>query len=566
MIKIKDSNTVSFYKEYWSDNEVFLANCLNIESFEGSMEADIRVVNKESLYAFMKNCFPSFLYAKEKKSQRDIVFQQIKNMYRISATNFLDDYYSKLNYPHDLFRHQKEALFEMANRRCTLLSFEQGLGKTITSASLSKMLGVSRTIIVCPSLVKWNWFRNMTEDWGFSPLYWTIYDRRQAQTINAFRERFVVINYEMVEKFFTELTRGECGHIIVDECHYVKNPSTRRSKALRKLISHYPDARVTLLSGTPITNRINDLFGYLKVCGHPLGKNYKKFKERYCKMASARGGERVAGSKNVPELRDRLKNFMIRKKTEECVDLPDLIINKYYIDTEDVKQKYNEELEKFYDNKITFDKVNDATEKARIKTKMNANLHTLNKITATAKVDAIAELVDRLWEEGKKAIVFSGYKLPLAMLEERYGNRCVKIDGSVSAHKRDALITKFKDDDKCHLFLGNFKAAGVGINLVNANHVIFMNFPFTPDDLEQPYKRAHRIGQTEVVQTYYTIGRDTIDENIFDIIQNKTEDINNLIDNEKKGVVHYDSIPNKLFRDLFKKRGLITEENKFEKV
>jgi SWI/SNF-related matrix-associated actin-dependent regulator 1 of chromatin subfamily A len=384
--------------------------------------------------------------------------------------------------------------------------------------------------------------------------------------IKAFRERFVVINYEMIDKYFDEITRGECGHIIIDECHYIKNPSTRRSKAVRKLVEHYPDARVTLLSGTPITNRINDLFGYLKVCNHPLGKNYKKFKERYCKMSSTRGGSKVMGSKNVPELRDRMKNFMIRKKTEECVDLPDLIINKYYIDTDDIKKKYEEELENLYQNKLTFDEMTDERKKAQMRTKMKANLHTLNRLVATAKVEAISDLIDRLWEEGRKVIVFAGYKDALNGLEQIYGSKCVKIDGSVSAHKRDALITRFKEDPKCHVFLGNFKAAGVGINLVNARDVIFMNFPFTPDDLEQPYKRAHRIGQKETVQVYYTIGKETIDENIFGIIENKTQDINEMIDNDKNGVIHYDSIPNRVFRDLFKKRGLVHEHDGFEKV
>lgn len=566
MIKIKDEHTVAFHKAQWSENEEYLAKCLDIINVNGVMEADIRVVNKDGIFSFMRNCFAYFLNSSEQKNHREYIFSSIKSMYKSSAHTFSDGYLSKLNYPLDLFRHQKEALFEMSNRQHTLLSFEQGLGKTITSASLSKMLGVSRTIIICPSLVKWNWFRNMTEDWGYSPLYWSIYDRKPAQSIKAFRERFVVINYEMIDKFFDDITRDECGHIIIDECHYIKNPSTRRSKSVRRLVNHYSGARVTLLSGTPITNRINDLFGYLKVCNHPLGNNYKKFKERYCQMASTRGGSKVMGSKNVPELRDRIKNFMIRKKTEECVDLPALIINKYYIDTDDVKKKYEEELENLYQNKLTFDQMVDEREKAQMRTKMKANLHTLNRLVATAKIDAISDLIDRLWEQGRKVIVFAGYKDALSGLETIYGERCVKIDGSVSSHKRDGLITRFKEDPKCHVFLGNFKAAGVGINLVNARDVIFMNFPFTPDDLEQPYKRAHRIGQTENVQVYYTIGKDTIDENIFEIIQDKTQDINEMIDNDKKGVIHYDSIPNKVFRDLFKKRGLISSDGGFEKV
>ena len=92
-----------------------------------------------------------------------------------------------------------------------------------------------------------------------------------------------------------------------------------------------------------------------------------------------------------------------------------------------------------------------------------------------------------------------------------------------------------------------------------------MNFPFTPDDLEQPYKRAHRIGQTEKVNVYYTICKETIDETIFNIISDKTRDINELIDAEKSGVVHYESIPNRVFKDLFKRRGIVSK-GEFESV
>lgn len=564
-IAIEDNYTVSFHKPYWSDHEVFLSKCLNMRMEKDVIKADVRIVNKGSLYVFIKNSFSYFLLSDGLKARRDYIFKSFKNMYYNNAIEFNENYYSKTSFPHDLYRHQKEGVLEMSNRQYTLLSYEQGLGKTITSASVSKILNIKRTIIVCPSLVKWNWFRNMTDDWGFNPMYWTIYDRMPAQMIKAFRERFVVINYEMVDKYFDEITKDGCGHIIVDECHYVKNPSSRRSKHLKRLVDYYPDAKVTLLSGTPITNRINDLFGYLKLCNHPLGKNYTAFKQQYCVTSSTRGGKAVIGSKNVPELRDRLKNFMIRKKTEECIDLPSLTINKYYIDTQDIKAKYEEELENLYQAKMRMDGL-EGHEKAQAKMGMKANLHTLNRLVATAKIESISKLINELWDNNRKVVVFAGYKDALNGLEEIYKERCVKIDGSVSSHKRDGLITKFKDDPNCHVFLGNFKAAGVGINLVNARDVIFMNFPFTPDDLEQPYKRIHRIGQTEKCNAYYTIGKDTIDENIFEIISDKTKDINELIDNEKKGVVHYDSIPNKVFKDLFRKKGLLKENEEFESV
>ena len=111
-------------------------------------------------------------------------------------------------------------------------------------------------------------------------------------------------------------------------------------------------------------------------------------------------------------------------------------------------------------------------------------------------------------------------------------------------------IDRFKNDPECYVFLGNMKAAGVGINLVNSSDVIFMNFPFTPDDLEQAYKRAHRIGQNQKVRVYYTYAKGTIAERIFSLIDDKTVDINAIVDEGKGGVVHYGNIQGKLWKDL----------------
>ena len=156
------------------------------------------------------------------------------------------------------------------------------------------------------------------------------------------------------------------------------------------------------------------------------------------------------------------------------------------------------------------------------------------------------------------------------MLEKEFEGNCVRIAGDVGSHKRQVLIDKFKQDDDCFLFLGNFQAAGIGINLTNANDVIFMNFPFTPDLLEQPYKRCHRIGQKEAVRVYYTLAKGTIDEHVFRIIVDKKRDIDQLVDKGRKGVVHYDNLQGELFSSLFndyeKMKGIKSQKQQFQKV
>ena len=559
-IDILNRYELQFYKPVWNDNEIELAECLSITFKDGYHIADIRVTNNKSLFIFLRRCFPSILLSDNSKAFRLELFSRLKYMYKDLDDEFLNIHYKSLGYKLDLYDHQKEALAQMMYRKVNLLAFEQGLGKTLTSASMSKLLKVNRTIIVCPTLVKWNWLDDMTKDWGYDPLLWTILDRTKSKCLHAFlTERFVVVNYEMIEKHWNYLIKSGVDHIIFDECHLIKNTKTRRFRHSFNLVKNFPNARVTLLSGTPFTNRITDMFAYLKIAKHPLGKSITKFREKYAVMG---GRNKIIGAKDVPDLRDKISNFMIRRKADECLDLPDLIIKNFYFDVGELSGEYSEKMDELAQLKDEYDLLK-GKEKAQKGVEMRGNIHSLNRLASESKVEPVIKLIDSLHEQGKKVIVFSGYAAPLDMLEEHYGDGAIKINGSVGAHKRQALINRYKTDPNCRVFLGNFKAAGVGINLVNSNHVIFMNFPFTPDDLEQPYKRAHRIGQKEKVYVYYTLGRGTIDERVYEIIKDKSSDINSLID-DNKNVVNYGSIEGQLFKSLIadynNKKGIVTED------
>jgi len=171
-------------------------------------------------------------------------------------------------------------------------------------------------------------------------------------------------------------------------------------------------------------------------------------------------------------------------------------------------------------------------------------------LCSEAKIPDVIKLIKKLNSEGEKVIVFSFFKTVLNQLKEELGNSSVLIDGSVSSLKRRNRIDKFKKRTEVQVFLGQVIAAGIGINLVNARKVIFMDMGFTPDLLEQPYKRAHRMGQTKDVEVMYTMIPNSIDQRIYDLIESKTDDINAAIDHKKAGVVEYGSLEKKLFKSL----------------
>jgi len=553
MIRVISKYELEFTKPAWKQEEDMFAGSLCLKKIDGGYVADIRSVNKKPLMHFMNRCFPILMKSPDKQKKRSYLFEEIKKMYDSYREIFMSEFLPRLDIPEGKkpFEHQIDCWYRSIYRQHNLFALDMGLGKTFVSASISQMLDINRTIVICPSLVKWNWYRELTNDWGYNPLNFTILDAKPNRTIKAFQENWCIVNFEMVTRHMDHLMNGgDCRHIIVDEVHYCKNHLTKtRYKPIEQLVKHFPNARITLLSGTPITNRVIDMFAYLKLTGNPLGDNYEYFKKRYTRTA---GRGKIIGAKNIPELSQRLSNFMIRRITKECIDLPELIIKKYYFKSDEFRTEYNEALDEFIKKKMEYDELPEE-DKAMQRSSLRASLHTLNRVTALSKLTQVKELVNNMNDEGKKVVIFCSYRQPLQELDDYFGERSVQINGSVTAFKRDQYINEFINNPKVKVFLGQNQAAGIGINLVNSNDVIFLNFPFTPDQIEQPYKRLHRIGQKNTVRVCYTICEDTVDENIFEIVAGKSNDINALLDKGKSGVINYHDLEEKLFNSIMKK-------------
>lgn len=554
----------------FSDKEIFTAKCLGFTTeSKNRIIVNIQQTSKTALFEFLKYAYYQLMNLQSYAGLRNSYFAKIKKMYDDDYADFMQRYnplelYRSMD--KEMYAHQVEVLWLYRHKRLNLLCFEQGLGKTLTAATVSRIFQIRRTVIVGPNLVKWNWVMDLSEDWGYNSMYFTVYDRKK--TVKAFmREAFVIVNYEMIDKFWDDITGDEVGHIIIDEVHYAKNPRTRRFKNVQRLIDQFPKARVTLLTGTPVTNRIIDLYAYLKLCKHPLGViSEKDFIGMY---AIGKIRSKITGVKNVGDLRLKISNFIVRKKSDECLDLPELRISKYYFDLDDYRKEYDEAMEEIYNkNKEYRDlgkRIDELTalddiyyagkikilkaERRAVRTNRTANLNTLNRICATSKVPKMIEVIDNLIAQGEKVIVFGSYKKPLQLIRDHYGQLSVYIDGSVTAFKRQQLIDKFKKDNDNKVFIGQVIAAGIGINLVNARKVLFTNFPYTPDQLEQPYKRAHRSGQKRNVDVIYTICKDTVDEHIYHMLKNKLDDINETIDHGKE-IVEYGNLEEKLFNSL----------------
>lgn len=528
-ISIENGTHVRFHKLLFHESELLLAKCFGfkIEIDAKYVEAEIALTSRRSMYEFIKLGFRTFNESPLEEGRRNDFFGELSRIYESYNNHVLEQIKRKLPYHDKFYIHQIETLQESYYKRFNFYALDMGLGKSLISASMSRLMSSRRTVIICPAAVKWNWYRDLVK-FGFNELYFSIIDTRKSRNVKAFIERFVIVNYDIVSTYQKELAAGGIDHFIFDECHLLKNHNSQRAKNIKALIDQFPDARITFLSGTPVKNRVNDVFAYLKLTRHPLGDNYKKFLEEYTIKTSIRGQNKVTGGRNLQELYVKLSNFMIRRTKEECLDLPEKIFLRYKYSLEAYRSEYDSVIKELSDAKVV--------------TSLTGSIHSLNKITAMAKVPGIIELAEEIIEHGRKVVIFGGYTDPIEKICEHFKNACVKVTGSVDSFTRDQNVQRFHNDDTCTVFVGNMQAAGVGINLTNAQDVIFMNFPFTPAELYQAIDRLHRIGQKSSVNVHYTFCEDSIDEYIYDLIMDKEIDINNLIDKGKEVMQRTDMV------------------------
>jgi SWI/SNF-related matrix-associated actin-dependent regulator 1 of chromatin subfamily A len=542
VLLINDNQSVRFHKKMWHITELNLAKCydfeINIDT--GMIVAHLKHTYKQCIYEFIRLSFKNFSEAHSETERRNRFYEKIESVYSTLEQDMNALMVQKLPYYNQLYSHQKEGIMFGSMRRAIFLAYEMRLGKSITAASLSRIFNVRRTVIICPAIAKWGWYRDLTSTWGFNELYFTMLDSTKSKSFTALQERFVIVNFDILKKFDKHICSDDVGHFIIDEAHRIKNRASDRSKVIQDIVDRYPNAKITFLSGTPVANRFNDLFNYFKLAKHPLGDSYKKFTDEYTIKTASRSGERVTGAKNINDLKMKMLNFMIVKRMDECFDMPEDVVSKYTFDFDDYREEYDAIIEEM------------VAAKESSALSVRSNLHSLNIITCKSKLKGIIEAIEEILTETKKIVVFGSYKEPLAALEQYFGSRCVKVDGSTASFDRDGYKRKFWDDDNVEVFLGNYQAAGEALDLSCSNDVFCINFPFTPRELNQALFRCKHPEKKGHIRRHYTFAKGSIDEYIYDIIASKEKDINQLVAGGKE-VIEKDNIEEILINKLLNK-------------
>jgi SWI/SNF-related matrix-associated actin-dependent regulator 1 of chromatin subfamily A len=411
--------------------------------------------------------------------------------------------------------HQKDAIKSLVENKKFILADDMGLGKTTSTIIAALETGAKKILIICPASLKINWQREI-ENYSDKPT--SIIEGKKWED-----GTFVIINYDIIKNFHDEkkkddsvLLKTKFDLVIIDEAHYIQNKQAQRTKLINDFVSNVE--RLWLLTGTPITSRPINYFNLLNLIECPVAKNWMAYVKRYCNGFQFQAGRRkiwnVSGASNLEELRDRTAPLVLRRLKENVLDLPDKIITPVYLRLK--SKEYEALMGEYYD---WYDKNGDSDSLTLQFTKLTK----VRQVIAEEKVPSTIEICENIVEQGKKVIVFTNFTKTLEMILEHFGKSAVRLDGQMSQKERQLSVDRFQNDESVMVFVGNIKAAGVGITLTAGEAVVMNDLSFLPSDHSQAEDRSYRYGQKNNVLVYYPIFDNTVEGIIYDILKKKKD-------------------------------------------
>ena len=427
-------------------------------------------------------------------------------------------------YNHRLpMEHQKEAIQKLVGNKKFILADDMGLGKTTSTIISALETKVKKILIVCPASLKINWQREI-ENYSNRTVYIS-----EGKKFSGEHD-FVIINYDILKNFHdpkkieeSTILNTKFDLVIMDEAHMISNPQAQRTKIVNDICNKVE--RVWLLTGTPMTSRPMNYFNLLSLVESPVAANWMAYARRYCNGFQFSVGKRkvwnVAGASNLDELRERTQTHILRRLKEDVLDLPDKIITPVYLRLK--SKDYEELMGEYYD---WYDKNSDESGSLTIQF---GKLMKVRKVIAEEKIKNTIELAENIIEQGKKVIIFTNFTDTLRTIYNHFGKSAVYLDGSCSKPHRQKSVDDFQENDKIKVFIGNLKAAGVGITLTSAEAVIMNDLSFVPAEHAQAEDRSHRIGQKKSTSVYYPLFENTIEGAIYDILNRKKKIISTVM-------------------------------------
>ena len=424
----------------------------------------------------------------------------------------------KIDFPEglNLYPFQKAGVEFIESREGrALIGDEMGLGKTVQALSYCIIhLELRPIIIVCPASLKINW-KNECVKWGVKEIPYLISGRNYDNKSKYQNEKILIINYDILKDHVNTLIDMNPQILICDESHMIRNKKTNRAKAVVALSKHCN--KIIALSGTPIINKPVEFYNILNVLRPKVFNNFWNYAQKFCGGKHNGFGWDFSGASNTEELNIILKQTVMIRRTKAEV-LPELPPKrKVIIPLEiDNRKEYEKTIDDFDDSENVL-----------------ASIEALKQVAVNGKLKQAIKWIENFLDSDEKLVVFATHHFTIDSIMKAFPDISVKLDGRDSQDKRQFSVDEFQNNSDVRLFVGNIKAAGVGITLTAASNTCFLELGWTPGEMEQAEDRVHRIGQEDSVTSYYLIADNTIENDIIELLDKKKIILDAVIDGKK---------------------------------
>ena len=410
------------------------------------------------------------------------------------------------------------------------LADDMGLGKTATTlAHLLERPGPH--LVVCPLSVVHNW---EAEAHRFTPGHTVIVhhgaDRQQGEPalFGLADADIVITTYGLLPRDLESLVEIDWTTVVLDEAQMVKNPATKAARAVRKL----PAAQKLALTGTPVENRLSELWAILDACNPGLLGSQQRFREEFATAIERNNSDEAAArlrqltqpfvlrrtkadKRLLPDLPDKIEQIAYAQLTKEQATLYQGVVDQLLADAKDLEgmQRRGRVLAAL----------------TRLKQICNHPAHALKDGSRLAgrsgKLNRFDELVTELLDVDERALVFTQFREMGDLLQAHLGSRfeieVPFLHGGVSKNRRDRMVAEFQDGLGAPLLIVSLKAGGTGLNLTAASQVIHYDRWWNPAVEDQATDRAWRMGQQRTVNVHKLVCQGTVEERIGQVIDEK---------------------------------------------
>jgi len=459
-----------------------------------------------------------------------------------------------------LYPFQREGVLFAARAGRCLIADEMGLGKTIQSIAAAELLkheqGARRTLIVCPTSLKYQWKHEIEKFAGHEA---TVIEgtpsRRHRQYCSD--AAYTIAHYNIIGADLSAISAAHFDTVILDEAQRIKNWNTKLARDVKRIATGY----AIVLTGTPIENKLEELYSILSfIDPYKLGPVYRFLETHQIKDENGK----VTGYRELNKIQNVLADIVIRRRKKDVLkELPERTDKHVFVAMTTMQteghQEYAERVSRLV-NKWKNLGFLDEKDRQRLMIALNCmrmladSTYILDEVSRhDTKIDELMHRLDDVLEAGEeKMVIFSQWERMTRLVQgelEKRGIRFVSLHGKVPSKKREGLLSTFRDDASCRVFLST-DAGGVGLNLQTASIVVNMDLPWNPAVLEQRIGRVYRHGQGRRVSVVNLISRGSIEERMLDVLKFKSSLFAGIFDGGENEVHMGESTFKRFMRDV----------------